>query len=176
MRIPGIEPPQLRTLTQRKDGPAWAKQHAARAASSVVLEYDLNLVPETRGLPDRLRQLREVVKDALAKVDPGGVVVAIARACDSGQELAELMVKQGVPPHDLGISNVVNSEIACLRPQSAVFLASIRTYRGNLESADPIAFARNVRKSPVEPDARLSLPESFSTRILDVGLIWQKAQ
>jgi len=142
---------------------------------TVVLEYTLNLCPG-------LEEMRATVRDALKLTVKGGTVVAISRACDSGSELAEAMVRMGVDPNELGVSNLTNKEIACLRPKEAVLLVSHVTLRqADLddypESADDnkqkaLEFATRVRQSAVPPDIRGTFPERFVTKIIDIGLVW----
>lgn len=197
MRIPGIDPPKI-VLRHRhvepsdwwkttlelsgKDTPGrvyvcesrivgpWVPPEITNKIYAVSLPWCLNWY-------DTLEEKLRVVREALEFVDDGGMVIAVARACDSGQELAERMVAGGVPLNELGVSNLSSRDIVALRPSQACFLAgqSLFSVSKELDKNLPrfLSFARNVRRSRVEPDIRFK-PQQLCTRLLSVGLIWRK--
>jgi hypothetical protein len=131
----------------------------------VVLEYALNYAKD-------VEDMRSMVSDAKERLRPGGIVVAIARAFDNGQELAERMARSGV--QKLGLSNLSNREVGMLRPLIAVVFTDISVFRPNdseSEAARFDAWAVQVRKSPHRPEIRFE-PEHISTRITDMGMTW----
>jgi hypothetical protein len=113
MKINRIEPVMLRTPMRRLDAQNWVQQQIAGRPSYlvitpgswitvpmklfpiVVLEYTLNHASD-------LEDMRSMVSDALSRTEEGGSVVAISRACDNGQELAERMLRSGVTSEDMG--------------------------------------------------------------------------
>jgi len=187
MRIPGIEPRVLRFQTKRQDSAAFIAQHI-RDKSSILIEDEtdgllvsdvlVDVVALSYGLNyvSGLEALRRVRDAALALVKPGGMLVAVARACDNGEELAVRMVSSGVSPDVLGVSNLSSQEIIGLAPQSGVFLTSSITFVPPAD--DGVArftqFASDVRRSAKKPDIRFVARDRFTTRIVDVGLTWHK--
>lgn len=184
MRIPRIEAPQFSARTLRKDPLQWLHEQlqgsvaladmddvgspfeaGTRRFRTVALRYSLNAC-------DGLEEMRRLLSHAHEVLHPRGRVVAIARALDSGQELAERMVESGIAPEDLGISNLTNKEITCLRPTSCVFLPGVKVLTDASNSRNVDEFVRDVRKSKVNLELRGELPRRFVTKTLDVGLTW----
>jgi hypothetical protein len=170
MRIPRIEAPQIGVKVLRMDSESWITRQLESHTVALLLHYDLNYA-----VVDGLEGLRKVRDEALQRLVPGGVVVAVARACDSGQELAEKLVESGIPPAELGVSNLTNKEIACLRPSSCVFLPGVRVLPADCNSRTVDDFVRDVRKSSVNLELRgpITGTRRFVTKTLDVGLTWE---
>lgn len=199
MRIPKIEPIQIRAPFRRMDSGAWIaqttnvltsvhniapdtwKQVPMALFGAVILRYALNHAKD-------LEDMRSMVSDAMERTSPGGLVVAVARACDNGQELAERMVQSGIDPEQLGVANLSNGEIARLQPNAAVILTSSSVFKltdstfgteeelaekRRIESARFLEWAGRVRQAPTAPELRFH-PERLATRITDVGLVWRK--
>ena len=186
MRIPRIEAPLLRVKARRLDADSWLHMNLAGAQAlvitsdtwkqvpmelfgCVVLRYALNYAKD-------LEDMRSMVSDAMERTKPGGSVVAVARACDSGVELAEEMVRTGVLPEALGITNLSNGEIGRLKPLDAVLLTGSSVFKSTDSETDETRFrdwVLQVRQSPIAPDIRF-LPKKLATRIVDVGLLWRK--
>jgi len=190
MRILGIEGPALRLAKQATSGTGWmSRVFAGREGVIIVDEPHEHLLVSDGGsawdavglmycfnfLPD-LEARRKLRDRALKLVRPGGVVAAVSRACDCGQELAMRMVASGVPPAALGLSNLSNREIVGLQPQAGVFLTSVVTFAptGSNDAMRFREFASDVRKSTVPPDLRFVPEHRFITRIVDIGLTWQR--
>jgi len=192
VRTPGIEYMALRLKQRRMTGnefidqldhvfhtividgdPAGCLHKSAVPVDRVVLRYSLNYTPDVQSM----RQLRD---KALALVEPGGEVVALARACENGEELAQRITASGAP---LALSNLSNREIVGLTPQAGVFLVSTATFvpvkkrEENWQSANSdrfLDFATNVFHPRKALDIRFVPETRFTTRIIDVGLTWQK--
>ena len=162
----GLEPRQLSLKTLRMDPDAWINRQGASV-----------LVPrEALETADGLAERRGIIDAALNRAGTGGLVVAVARCCESGEELIERLVQAGTPLRKLRLPNLSNKDIASLRPNGAVFLMNTATYkekhwkhRNNPEKA----FARRVLGVP-DPEVRCKLRDGFVTRVIHVGLVWHE--
>jgi len=140
----------------------------------IVLKYTLNCV---EGLVQR-RQIRDA---GLALLKPGGALIAVSRAFDSGKDLAEALVRVGVPTARLGSRNLTNKEIATLKPKGATMLNDFRvlrrTRRTNNGPAEVRRFLEETlkfRNLELEDDQAAGLPESLRANIIDIALLWEK--
>jgi hypothetical protein len=132
----------------------------------VVLKYCLNYA-------SGLEALRKVRDSALAMIKPGGEVVSISRACENGEELARRIDASGADP---AMSNLSNREIIGLTPQAGVFLAGTTTFiPTDVDDAARFKdFATQVLLPRKALDLRFVPTNRFTTRVVDVGLTWQK--
>jgi len=141
----------------RKDGPC----------DTIALVYTLNRV-------QGLEKLRQDVRTVMKFLKPGGRLVAVARACDSGQELAQRMVESCYSPRKIPVTNLTNKEIVALRPNRAVFLQSFVSHRVVGQNQSVQRFVQRVLQTDDEIRDDLTLPDIFPVKLLDVGLEWQK--
>lgn len=215
MRIPKIEPPQLRAPIHKQKSDVWiskqiSPQHAVFEAyefrkwsstlspadgqfsrlafrigaqfelpfqnnkfDRVVLKYTLNHVSE-------LESQRKVIDECLRILKPGGAILSVARACDSGQDIAEEMVRVGVPPTRIGLVNLGNKDIAVLKPKMGVFLSDFKMLRKR-PNCDPDVvrgFLQDILKlkepPPLDNDQIQSFPDLIRAKVLDIALVWVK--
>jgi len=179
----------MKLSLRRVHGNQWFKTLTGGPHSFVVHEDDWSKVPHelfavfglafSLNYASDLEDMRSMVTDAMERLQPGGQVIAIARAFDNGAELAERMVQSGVTGEDLALTNLSNREISRLQANSAILLTSSSVYRLS-EDLPPEANALQfkewvtvIRKSPKPPDIRFQ-PEKLVSRVVDIGLTWQK--
>lgn len=196
VKIPKIEPLVLRAPVRKQKAEVWLQQridpkHSVEQVDGldgleyletrpensfdrVVLVYTLNHVPDNH--EDR----RKVIKLARRILKPDGLILAVARACDSGEGVAKHMVHVGVPPARLELVNLGNRDIAILKPQDGMFLSDFMML--NKRRDTPVAtvreFLRNALKSrgplPLADDQVQSFPNLIRVKVLDIGMIWAK--
>jgi hypothetical protein len=123
-----------------------------------------------------LTELRDVVKAGIAKAPAGGSVAAVARCCDSGEALVQKMVASGCDPDSLGLPNLTNKEIACLKPTAAAYLVNPITYRERhwTSWANPEKAFAKWMLGVDNPDIRCAISDKFVVLMVQIGLIWNK--
>jgi hypothetical protein len=175
-----IEPPRLRFQFRRQDSATWL--HSQLDGKAHVVEgrewtdppeppYDVVGLAWSLNFIEGLEARRALLRRATEQLKPGGRVVAIARACDSGIELVDWFKRSGWPPKS---GNLLNKEIAQLRPSSGIFILNHAVYRRKEEDeVREQKFVDDVLKTPSPPKAWGALPDRFVVKIMDVGLIWQ---
>lgn len=146
----------------------------------VVLKWVLNHYTD-------LESRRKVIKECRRVVQDKGIVIAISRCCDSGEEVAKQLVRVGI--QDLKIGNILNRDVKPLRPKVALMFpsfANIRRRSGHNTSPEQVEFIRNtyrtfvkeVLRSPkdykLDDDQIDSMPNSFRSNLLDIALVWEK--
>lgn len=180
-----MDPGQLSLRRRRGSAETWLHSHGDGRTTIVLPTADVTQgVPGTGDpywrvallpwclnyAPEGLEGLRATVAAARRLVGPDGEIVAVARAFDSGRELAERMVSAGATPTGLGAANLTSKEIACLRPDDAVALENVTRFRSRVESAQE--FADRVFLSPRLAQVDFHLPDGFVVKTLDIGLTW----
>lgn len=191
MRIKGIEHPLIKLPEAGGPPSRWCSQFVESSGftgkpfylspdvwESPKTPRDVVLLPFCLNYAGDIEAKRAVIQAALECTNAGGLVLAWARACDSGFSLAERMVSHGVDPEKLGISNLSNKDIIGLRPDKGFFIQEMASFRAprvtDVEDLELFhAFATEVRKSLVDPDIR-AVPRSLATTLITVGLVWQK--
>lgn len=208
MKIPGIEPIQLNLPLKRQRSEDWLLKkvknshrvlelnefnhwvstgnlmtghinypfslpHKDGSFDRVILKYTLNYVRE-------IEKKRNIIEECKRVLAPTGFILSLSRACDSGLELAELIVRSGVPPDKLNISNLGNKTIVMLKPRNAEFLSNFLLIHEKQTKDKNVLrdFIKEVLKKQVIPymtDEQLdSMSCELRVKLLDIGLIWTK--
>jgi hypothetical protein len=174
MQIPRIEPVRLRAINRHITGEQWIDYQSQKDNNTCIVNlYELNHILPTEGLD----KARSFVSNLLTTIPVGGRLVCLARVADSGKELAEWLLHTGTDPE---WTNLTNNEVLYLKPTSVVLLSSFEHFSYSDTSRDFdhfIDYIRTVRKSSKDINAKFEgTPKTnFTTSILDVGLIWEKA-
>jgi len=168
MRYPGIEPRQLGLKTRKESANNWLSRIKPEGiVSKTALEGAV-------GLEHKRRVVGQVVKEVVS----GGVVAAVARCCDSGEDLVAELVKAGVPPDELQLPNLTNKEIIQLKPYFAEFLVSTVTFRKRSwegQDKDPVAaFSERVLGISYNPQIICKLKNPFVVKIVQIAMFWKK--
>lgn len=161
-RIPRIEPPFVRAMQHKISPEMWIQ--SVSIPGSFVSYWDLNrLVIEGGGVPS----MRKFINDNLSKYPR---IVVVARAFDSGKDLANLLIKSGLAPDELGFANLTHQEIQCLAPHSMVLLYGFLNFKPNKDNF------KSIVNEVCKVDVPIKIPENFPRHLtiqtLDVGLIW----
>ena len=165
MRIERIEPVRLRSIRRRGDVAQWPSGFDP----SIVLNHTLNECEDIEGM-------RAEVKSKLDTLDKGMCLVAVARCCDSGYELAERLTASGCV---FAVTNLMNNEISMLRPEYVVLFESVRIFNGDEDADRSVSQVVDFTKE-VFPGCKIgspfecSLPKRFVTKVLDAGMLWTK--
>lgn len=168
MRIDRIEPPHIRALTKKVQPTSWNFAEEPHAIRHNYMNKEVSVGGGIAGM-------RRFVREELEALPENGTLLTIDRCCDSGQALAEFLIRDGCK---LQVTNLNHKEIFALQPQSVMLFATTivkrRSTWTNPISAKALGdFTRKVFPHCGVGDLHYELPDKFVVGLLDIAITWK---
>lgn len=113
---------------------------------------------------------KQMIKDALEMVTPGGSVLAYAETCNSCEDLITKLFTAGYDVESYVKRLLTNKEIGQLRPMEAIFLKEFQSFN-NRDVLNRMVKDRfpDVKQEVID---QIKLP--FAMNVLHIGMIWKR--